>query len=93
VAAEYVIAVNELENVSFPLLDQLEALKDSPLELLMSSLTLEGDHGEEDLTPEFRKLQLVSYQVTVSVYYEHGGSRDPRSISHEILLSNALAAS
>ncbi|GKB83051.1 hypothetical protein Tco_0949946 [Tanacetum coccineum] len=93
VAAEYVITVNELENVSFPLLDQLEALKDSPLKLLMSSLTLEGDHGEEDPTPEFRKLQPVFDQVTVSVYYERGGSRDPRSISNEILLFDALAAS
>nr|GEU88916.1 hypothetical protein [Tanacetum cinerariifolium] len=93
VASGYVSAVNELENVSFPILDQLEALKDSPLELLMSSLTLEGDHGEEDSTPEFCKLQLVSEQVTVPVYYKCSGLRDPDSISHEILLSDALAAS
>nr|GEU49887.1 hypothetical protein [Tanacetum cinerariifolium] len=49
----------------------LEALKDYPLELLMSSLTLEGNHGDEDPTLEFW----------------------PDSISHEILLSDALAAS
>ncbi|GJR24053.1 hypothetical protein Tco_0972580 [Tanacetum coccineum] len=67
VASEYVSAVNELKNVSFPLLDQLEALKDSPLELLMSSLMLEGGFGDEDPTLEFR--------------------------SHEILLSDDLAAS
>ncbi|GJS34366.1 hypothetical protein Tco_0532748 [Tanacetum coccineum] len=53
VEAEYVSAVNEFKNVSFLLLEQLEALKDSSLELLM----------------------------------------DPNSISHEILLSDALAAS
>ncbi|GJR77814.1 hypothetical protein Tco_0090179 [Tanacetum coccineum] len=41
VAADYMAVVKELKNVSFPLLDQLEALKDSPLELLISSLTLE----------------------------------------------------
>ncbi|GJU41581.1 hypothetical protein Tco_1194538 [Tanacetum coccineum] len=69
VEAKYVAAVHNLENVSFPLLDQLEALKDSPLELLMSSLTLEGSYIEDDPTPKFRK-----------------------SISHEILLSDALAA-
>nr|GEV82021.1 transposase (putative), gypsy type [Tanacetum cinerariifolium] len=46
----YVSAVNELDNVSFSLLDQLEALKDSPLELVMSSLTLEGDHDYQILT-------------------------------------------
>ncbi|GJZ46070.1 hypothetical protein Tco_0593666 [Tanacetum coccineum] len=73
-------------------LAELESLKDSPLELLVSSLTLEGDHGEDDPTPEFRKLQLVSNQVTVLVYYERSGSRDPGSISHEVLLSDALTS-
>ncbi|GKA56121.1 hypothetical protein Tco_0755193 [Tanacetum coccineum] len=63
VDAEYVSAVNDvLKKVSFLLLEQLEALKDSPIELLMSSLTLEGDHGDENPTPEFRKLQPVSEQ-------------------------------
>ncbi|GJZ08883.1 hypothetical protein Tco_0543166 [Tanacetum coccineum] len=93
VKAKYVAAVHELENVSFSLLDQLESLMDSHLELLKSSLKLEGDHGEEDPTLEFCKLQPVSDQVTMPVYYERGGSRDPGSISHEILLSDALAAS
>nr|GFB99638.1 hypothetical protein [Tanacetum cinerariifolium] len=93
IEAKYVVVVHELENVSFSLLDQLEVLKDSPLELLMSSLTLEGDHDEDDPTSEFCKLQPVSIQVTVLVYYECSGSRDPRSISHEVLLSDALTAS
>ncbi|GJV02787.1 hypothetical protein Tco_1336356 [Tanacetum coccineum] len=93
VEARFVAVVKELENVSLPLLDQLEALKDSPLELLMSSLTLEGSHGEENSTPEFWLLQHVSKQVTVPVYYEHGGSRITGSISHEIFLFEALAAS
>ncbi|GJU04461.1 hypothetical protein Tco_1120891 [Tanacetum coccineum] len=93
VGAAYVATVNEFENVSFTLLEQLEAVKDSPLELLMSALTLEGDHGDEDLTLEFHKLQTVSEQVTVHVYFERGGLKDPDSISHEILLSDALAAS
>ncbi|GJV81230.1 hypothetical protein Tco_1517100 [Tanacetum coccineum] len=93
VEARFVAAVKELENVSLPLLDQLEALKDSPLELLMSSLTLEGSHGEENLTPEFWPLQHASEQVTMLVYYECGGSRNPSSISHKILIFDALAAS
>ncbi|GKG58543.1 hypothetical protein Tco_0594313, partial [Tanacetum coccineum] len=85
--------VKELKNVSLPLLDQLEALKDSPLELIMSSLTLEGSHGEENSTPEFWPLQHVSEQVTMPVYYERGSLRNPGSISHEILLFDALATS
>ncbi|GJX50692.1 hypothetical protein Tco_0277537 [Tanacetum coccineum] len=57
VGATYVAAVNEFENVSFTLLEQLEALKDSPFELFMSALTLKGDYVDEDPTPEFRRLQ------------------------------------
>nr|GEU56726.1 putative transposase (putative), gypsy type [Tanacetum cinerariifolium] len=51
----YASAVNELENVSFSLLDQLEAPNDSPLELVMSSLTLEGDHAASHAYSEKRK--------------------------------------
>ncbi|GJV07787.1 hypothetical protein Tco_1345443 [Tanacetum coccineum] len=49
VGAAYVGAVNEFENLSFTLLEQLEALKDSPHELIMFALTLEGDSGDKDL--------------------------------------------
>ncbi|GKD23609.1 hypothetical protein Tco_1225312, partial [Tanacetum coccineum] len=69
VGAAYVAAVNEFKNVSFTLLEQLEALKDSPFELLMSALTLEGDYVNEDPTPEFRRLQTVFQQVTVPLYF------------------------
>ncbi|GJV84506.1 WVD2-like protein 7 [Tanacetum coccineum] len=93
IEARYVAAVKELENVSLPLLDQLEALMDSPLELLMSS-TLKGSHGEEDSTLEFQRLKFVSEQVTIPVYYERGGSRAPfvnpvvvAAVSHESSLT------
>nr|GFA41948.1 hypothetical protein [Tanacetum cinerariifolium] len=48
---------------------------------------------EDDSFPLLEQLQPMSDQVTVPVYFEHGGSRDPNSISHKILLSDALAAS
>ncbi|GKD53152.1 hypothetical protein Tco_1286539 [Tanacetum coccineum] len=51
---KYVAAVGEFENVSFSLLEEFKALKDSPLAFIMSALTLEGD---ADSTPELRKLQ------------------------------------
>nr|GEV96708.1 hypothetical protein [Tanacetum cinerariifolium] len=54
------------------------------------AINKEGDHSEEDPTPKFYKLQPVSNQGTVLVYY---GSKDSRSISHKILMSDALAAS
>ncbi|GJV42456.1 hypothetical protein Tco_1420896 [Tanacetum coccineum] len=86
---KYVAAVGEFENVSFSLLEELEALKDSPLAFIMSALTLEGD---ADSTPELRKLQPSLDQVTIPVYYESDGSRGFGSISHEMLLSDAIPA-
>ncbi|GKC10716.1 hypothetical protein Tco_1007498, partial [Tanacetum coccineum] len=47
----------------------------------------------EDPSLEFHRLQPISNQVIMPVYFERGGSRDPNYISHEILLSDALAAS
>ncbi|GJX13807.1 hypothetical protein Tco_0205565 [Tanacetum coccineum] len=43
VESKYVAAVNDFKNVSFSLLEELEALKDSPLAPIMSALTLDGD--------------------------------------------------
>ncbi|GKD93348.1 hypothetical protein Tco_1373185, partial [Tanacetum coccineum] len=43
--------------VSFLLLAELEGLKDSPLTLTMSALTLKDDHGDADTTPKFCRFQ------------------------------------
>ncbi|GKB95405.1 hypothetical protein Tco_0981542 [Tanacetum coccineum] len=53
IEAKYVAAVFEFENASFPLLDELEGLKDSPLAHIMSTLTLKDDHGDTNVTLEF----------------------------------------
>nr|GEY27938.1 hypothetical protein [Tanacetum cinerariifolium] len=68
---------------------ELEALKDSPLDLIMSALTLDGD---ADSTPRLRELQASLDQVTVHVYSEPSGSRGVSSISHEMLLSDVILA-
>ncbi|GKA88150.1 hypothetical protein Tco_0809914 [Tanacetum coccineum] len=61
-----------------------EGLKDSPLALIMSALTLKDDHGNTDVTPEFRQFQPSLDQVTVPVYSESG------SIDREMLLSDDI---
>ncbi|GKB19087.1 hypothetical protein Tco_0853010 [Tanacetum coccineum] len=81
---KYVAAVNDFKNVSFSLL-KLEALKDSPLALIMSALNFEGDAHS---TPKLRELQPYLDQVTVPVYSESSGSRGSGSIGHEMLLSD-----
>ncbi|GJX48734.1 hypothetical protein Tco_0273924 [Tanacetum coccineum] len=52
-----VVHVSEFENVSFPLLDELEGLKDSPLALIMSALTLKDDYSNTDATLKFYQFQ------------------------------------
>ncbi|GJR50856.1 hypothetical protein Tco_1401377 [Tanacetum coccineum] len=86
---QQVAAVSDFENVSFSLLEELEALKDSSLALIMSALTLEG---VVDSTPKLRELQSSLDQVIVHVYFESSGSRGCTSISHEMLLSDAIPA-
>nr|GEZ95223.1 putative transposase (putative), gypsy type [Tanacetum cinerariifolium] len=63
VERKYVATVSEFEGVSFPLLDELEGLKDSPLALIMSALTLKDDQGNIDTTPEFARFQPFLDQV------------------------------
>ncbi|GJY15978.1 hypothetical protein Tco_0386400 [Tanacetum coccineum] len=45
--SKYVKALQDLKYLKYPLLDQLEKLKDAPMELIMASLHLESDSGED----------------------------------------------
>ncbi|GJY05593.1 hypothetical protein Tco_0371533 [Tanacetum coccineum] len=54
---KYVAEVNDFDNVSFSLPEELEALKDFSLALIMSSLTLECD---ADSTPKLREHSMRS---------------------------------
>ncbi|GJS73362.1 hypothetical protein Tco_0706203 [Tanacetum coccineum] len=51
IEAKFVVVVSEFKNISFPLLDELEGLRDSPLAPIMSALTLKDDHGNVDTSP------------------------------------------
>ncbi|GKC36702.1 hypothetical protein Tco_1049086 [Tanacetum coccineum] len=57
VEGKYVAAVSEFKNISFPLLDELESLKDSLFASIMSVLVLKDDQGNMDGTPEFAYFQ------------------------------------
>ncbi|GKC27624.1 hypothetical protein Tco_1034918 [Tanacetum coccineum] len=48
--AKYVAALHVLKDLKYPLVDQLEKLKDAPIDLIMASLHLESDAGED--TPQ-----------------------------------------
>ncbi|GJS71173.1 hypothetical protein Tco_0704014 [Tanacetum coccineum] len=45
--AKYVATLTALRDLKYPLVDQLERLRDAPIDLLMASLHLESDSGED----------------------------------------------
>ncbi|GKF39934.1 hypothetical protein Tco_0119995, partial [Tanacetum coccineum] len=45
--SKYVKALHDLKDLKYPLVDQLEKLKDAPIELIMASLHLESDSKED----------------------------------------------
>nr|GEW28156.1 putative nucleotidyltransferase, ribonuclease H [Tanacetum cinerariifolium] len=73
-----------VKNMSFPLLDELEGLKDYPLALTMLALTLKNDHGDVDLTPSFSEFQPSLDQVSIPIYSESGEA------IREMLLSEVI---
>ncbi|GJS68438.1 hypothetical protein Tco_0683003 [Tanacetum coccineum] len=89
--AKYVAALQALKDLKFPLVDQLEKLKDAPIDLIMASLHLEGDSGE-DAPQWIRELRPSSSQLKIHVYPEVRDPKDPWSIKEEILLEDAIAA-
>nr|GEW79404.1 putative transposase (putative), gypsy type [Tanacetum cinerariifolium] len=42
-------AIQDLKDLKYPMIDQLEKLKDAPMDLIMASLYLESDTGEDAL--------------------------------------------
>ncbi|GJT31362.1 hypothetical protein Tco_0911637 [Tanacetum coccineum] len=80
-----------LKDLKFPLVDQLEKLKDAPIDLIMTSLHLEGD-SREDAPQWIHELRPSSAQLKIPVYPEVRDPKDPWSIKEEILLEDAIAA-
>nr|GEZ68203.1 hypothetical protein [Tanacetum cinerariifolium] len=45
--AKYIAALHASKNLKYPLVDQLESLKDAPMDVIMASLHLESDTGDD----------------------------------------------
>ncbi|GJY77625.1 hypothetical protein Tco_0483426 [Tanacetum coccineum] len=89
--AKYVAALHALKDLKYPLIDHLEKLKDAPIDLIMASLHLESDVGEE--TPQWiRELRPSSSQLKIPVYTEVCDPRDPWAFKEEMLLEDAIMA-
>ncbi|GJV69583.1 hypothetical protein Tco_1485092 [Tanacetum coccineum] len=62
--AKYVTALHVLKDLKYPLVDQLEKLKDAPIDLIMASLHLESNAGED--APQWvRELRPSSSQLKI----------------------------
>ncbi|GJV61513.1 hypothetical protein Tco_1467613 [Tanacetum coccineum] len=89
--AKYVAALHALKDLRYPLVDQLEKLKDALIDLIMESLHLESDAGED--TPQWvRDLRPNSSQLKIPVYPEVSDHRNLWAFKEEILLEDAITA-
>ncbi|GJR74535.1 hypothetical protein Tco_0086900 [Tanacetum coccineum] len=84
---KYVAALHALKDLKYPLVDQLEKLKDAPIDLIMTSLYLESDSGE-DAPQWIRELRPSSSQLKIHVYTKLRNPKDPWSFKEEILFDD-----
>nr|GFB89308.1 hypothetical protein [Tanacetum cinerariifolium] len=90
--AKFAAALQSLKDLKLPLLDQLEGLTDAPMDVIMASLYLEDDTGDD--APQFiRDLRPSSSQLAIPVYPKVGNRAwaAPRN-DEEIKLADAIAA-
>nr|GFB70361.1 transposase (putative), gypsy type [Tanacetum cinerariifolium] len=73
--AKFVAALQSLKDLKYPLLDQLDGLKDAPMDVIMAALYLESD-TRGDAPQYIRDLRPSSFQLTIPMYPE---VRDPRN--------------
>nr|GEV03722.1 hypothetical protein [Tanacetum cinerariifolium] len=89
---KYVSALHALWDLKYHVVDKLKSLKDASIDVIMASLHLESDSGED--TPQWiHEHHLSSSQLKVPVYLEVRDLKDPWYFKEEILLEDAIAAS
>nr|GEV30724.1 hypothetical protein [Tanacetum cinerariifolium] len=89
--AKYVAALQALKDLKYPLVDQLEGLKDAPMDVIMAALYLESDTGD-DAPQHIRDLRPSSSQLTIPVYLEVRDPMNPWAYKKEMLLADAIGA-
>nr|GEX84763.1 transposase (putative), gypsy type [Tanacetum cinerariifolium] len=89
--AKFVATLQALKDLKYPLLDQLEGLKDAPMDVIMAALYLESDTGA-DAPQCIRDLRPSSSQLTIPVYPEVRDPRNAWACKEEIVLANAITA-
>ncbi|GJR91458.1 hypothetical protein Tco_0215469 [Tanacetum coccineum] len=88
---KYVATLHALRDLKYPLGDQLESLKDAPIDVIMAYLHLESD-SREDAPQWIRELRPSSSQLKIPMYPEVRDLKNPWSFKEEILLEDAIVA-
>ncbi|GJT35326.1 hypothetical protein Tco_0925745 [Tanacetum coccineum] len=88
---KFVKALQDLKDLKYPIVDQLERLKDSPIDLIMAYLHLESDTGE-DAPQWICDLRPSSSQLKIPIYPGVCDPKDPWAVKEEISLEDAIAA-
>nr|GEX66706.1 hypothetical protein [Tanacetum cinerariifolium] len=78
---KFVAALQALKDLKYPLMDQLEGLKDAPIDVIMVAMYLESDTGD-DASQYIRDLRPSSSQLTIPVYPE--SCREEEKMSHSM---------
>nr|GEV52551.1 transposase (putative), gypsy type [Tanacetum cinerariifolium] len=89
--AKYIAALQALKDRKYPLVDQLEGLKDAPMDVIMAAMYLESDTWD-DVPQQVRDLRPSSSQLTIPVYPEVRYPMNPWAYKEEMLLADAIAA-
>nr|GEZ12395.1 hypothetical protein [Tanacetum cinerariifolium] len=89
--SKFLQTLQELKDLKYPIVDQLKGLKDAPIEVIMVSLQLESDSGE-DAPKWIHVLRPSTSQLKILVYPEVRDPKDPWAVKEEMLLEEAIAA-
>ncbi|GJY85523.1 hypothetical protein Tco_0499549 [Tanacetum coccineum] len=89
--SKFIANMQALKDLKYPLIDELEKLKDAPIDVLMASLHLKSDTGG-DAPQWIRDLRPSTSQLKIPVYPEIRDPQNPWAIKEEMLLEDAIAA-
>ncbi|GKB41099.1 hypothetical protein Tco_0886041, partial [Tanacetum coccineum] len=88
---KFITAMQALKELKYLLIDEIENLKDAPMDIIMASLYLKSDTGE-DAPQWIRDLCPSVSQLKIPVYPEVRDPKDPWAFKKEMLLEDAVAA-
>ncbi|GJV26735.1 hypothetical protein Tco_1383183 [Tanacetum coccineum] len=86
---KFMATMQVLKDLKYPLIDELE--KDAPMDIIMATLYLKRDTGE-DAPQWISDLRLSSSQLKIPVYPEVRDSKYPWAVKEEMLLEDTITA-